>query len=78
MLTPPRHYYWEQITKCDEAKLRLTGLARHAKEQGGGVSVTRVWKRGNIEYKRVPELAAVDLEPYRTSPREEMRVTVNH
>ena len=54
----------------------LVGLADHAKEQGGGVSVTRLWKRGNVEYKRVPELAGVDLEQYRGAAREEVRITV--
>ena len=60
----------------DEAKARLTGLASHAKEEGGGVSVTRFWKRGNIDYKRVPELAGMDLEQYRSASREDTRVTL--
>lgn len=60
----------------DEAKAALVGLTDHAKEQGGGVSVTRLWKRGNVEYKRVPELAGVDLEPYRGAAREEVRVLI--
>ncbi len=60
----------------DDAKATLIGLADHAKEQGGGVSVTRLWKRGNVEYKRVPELAGVDLEQYRGAAREEVRITV--
>jgi predicted phage-related endonuclease len=71
-----RTAYDELSAKCDEAKLRLMRLARHAKEQGGGVSVTRVWKRGNIEYKRVPGLSGVDLEQYRADPREEKRITI--
>ena len=29
------------------------------------LSVTRLWKRGNVEYKRVPALEGVDLEVYR-------------
>ena len=62
--------------KCDEAKAQLTGLTSHAKEQGGGVSVTRLWKRGPVDYKRVPELAGVNLEQYRAVGREEARVTV--
>jgi putative phage-type endonuclease len=63
--------------RCDEAKAQLTGLASHAKEQGGGVSVSRFWKRGNIEYKRVLELATVDLEQYRGPSREETRVQID-
>jgi putative phage-type endonuclease len=67
----------ESAKTLDEAKVHLTGLASHAKEQGGGVSVTRIWKRGGIEYKRVPELAGVDLEQYRGPAREETRVQIN-
>ena len=58
----------------DDAKATLIGITDHAKEQGGGVSVTRLWKRGNVDYKRVPELAGVDLEQYRGAAREEVRV----
>ena len=60
----------------DEAKTRLTALASHPKEDGGGVSVTRFWKRGSVDYKRVPELAGMDLEPYRGKSREELRITI--
>jgi putative phage-type endonuclease len=66
----------ELSAKVDEAKARIVGMANHAKEQGGGVSVTRLWKRGHVDYKRVPELTSVDLEQYRGPAREEVRVTV--
>jgi hypothetical protein len=68
----------ELSAKCDEAKARLVGLASHAKEQGGGVSVMRLWKRGVIDYKRVPELAGLNLEMHRSCPREETRVAFDH
>jgi putative phage-type endonuclease len=71
-----RTAYDELSTKFDEAKARLVGLADHVKEEGGGVSVTRLWKRGNVDYKRVPELTSVDLEQYRGPAREEVRVSV--
>ncbi len=63
-------------TKVEEAKARLVGLTSHAKEQGGGLSVTRLWKRGNVDYKRVPALIGADLEQYRSAPREETRITI--
>jgi putative phage-type endonuclease len=63
-------------TKLDDAKTRLVGLASHAKEQGGGTSVTRVWKRGNVDFKRVPQLSGVDLDAYRGAAKEEVRVVV--
>ena len=64
-----RAAYDELGKAMEEAKANLVGLTSHAKEQGGGVSVTRLWKRGNIDYKRVPELRGVDLEPYRRSEK---------
>jgi putative phage-type endonuclease len=60
----------------DEAKAQLIALATHTSEAGGGITVTRYWKKGAIEYKRVPELRGVDLEQYRGEPREETRVSV--
>ena len=60
----------------DALKQRLASLARHSSEQGGGVSVSRYWKVGAVDYKKVPELAGVDLDPYRGAEREETRITV--
>lgn len=39
--------------------------------------MTRFWKTGAIDYKKVPELQGVDLEQYRECEREEARVTVD-
>ena len=60
----------------DEAKEKLVGLASHPSESGAGVTVTRYWKQGNVDYKKVPELKGVDLNTYRGAGREEVRVTV--
>lgn len=61
----------EAVTKAREA---LVALARHPKEQGAGVSVTRFWKAGNVDYKRIPALQGLDLSCYRGKLREEVRV----
>lgn len=53
----------------------LLALAKHPKEQGAGVLVTRYWKAGNVDYKRVPELKGINLDAYRGKLREEVRVT---
>ena len=50
-------------------------LAQHPREQGAGVTVTRFWKAGSVDYKKVPALRGIDLEPYRGRGREETRVT---
>jgi predicted phage-related endonuclease len=57
------------------ARETLVALARHPKEQGAGVSVTRFWKAGAVTYKDVPELKGVNLEKYRGKLREEVRVS---
>ncbi len=60
----------------DDLKQRLLKLARHSSEQGGGVSVSRYWRTGTVDYKKVPQLAGVDLERYRGAGHEEARVTI--
>ena len=67
----------EAQSKADAAKSKLIEMASHCKESGCGVSVTRYWKQGNVEYKRIPELQGVDLEQYRGKAREEVRLTVS-
>jgi hypothetical protein len=60
----------------DTAKAALVKLASHPSEAGGGVQVTRYWKAGAVDYKKVPQLKGIDLEQYRGPVREEIRVTV--
>jgi len=61
----------------DAGRLALVALAQHPKEIGAGVSVTRFFKVGNVDYKKVPALQGVDLATYRGKSREEVRVSVN-
>ncbi|NMM13184.1 MAG: hypothetical protein HHJ17_06555 [Rhodoferax sp.] len=60
-----------------KARDELLALAVHPREQGSGVSVTRYWKAGNVDYKRVPELKGLDLNGYRGKSRVEVRVTAD-
>ncbi len=71
-----RASYEDLTVMVDEARKRLVSLASRPMEQGGGIRLSRYWKRGAIDYKRVPELVGVDLESYRTQPKEEVRVTI--
>jgi putative phage-type endonuclease len=66
----------DTAVELDALKQRLIALTLHCCEQGGGVSVSRYWKTGSVDYKKVPQLAGVDLEPYRGAEREEVRVTL--
>src|SRR5664279_4008373 len=49
----------------ESARQALVALAGHPREEGTGVAVTRYWKAGNVDYKKVPALSGVDLEPFR-------------
>lgn len=62
--------------KADVAKAALLALTTHTRETGFGVSVTRFWKLGNVDYKKVPELRGLGLDQYRGKSREEVRVTI--
>jgi putative phage-type endonuclease len=66
----------EAAESLDRARERLVGLVSHASESGHGVTVTRFFKQGNVDYKRIPELKVVDLDRYRATGRVEVRVTV--
>jgi hypothetical protein len=58
-----------------KARDGLVALAMHPREQGAGVSVTRYFKQGSVDYKKVPMLKGVDLNLYRGKAREEIRVS---
>lgn len=66
----------EATAILETARVQLVALASHPSESGAGVTVTRFWKQGNVDYKRVPQLAGVNLDGYRGKGREEVRVTV--
>lgn len=40
------------------------------------MTVTRFFKQGNVDHKKLPELKVVDLDRYRAAGRVEVRVTV--
>ena len=61
----------------DAAKQKLVALAAHNNGSGCGVAVTRFWKAGSVDYKKAPELQAIDLERYRGSGRVETRVPIS-
>lgn len=66
----------EATETLETARERLVALASHPSESGAGVTVTRFWKQGNVDYKKVPELKGVNLDCYRGKGREEVRVTI--
>jgi len=62
---------------AEAAKGQLIELASHSSETGCGVTVTRFWKAGIVDYKRVPALAGVDLDQFRSGAKQEVRVSLS-
>lgn len=62
-----------------EAKQRqyLIQLAGNQNCKGNGVSLTKIVRKGTIDYERVPVLKGYDLEPYRKNNIETWRLGVN-
>ncbi len=58
------------------AREAMVSLADHPREQGSGVTVTRYWKAGNVDYKKIPLLKGLDLSLFRGNAKEEVRVTL--
>jgi putative phage-type endonuclease len=66
----------EAASGLETAREALLKLTEHPREQGAGVTVTRFWKQGGVDYKRVPGLEGVDLDLYRRKAAAEVRITV--
>jgi hypothetical protein len=62
--------------ELEAAKKALVALASHPSERGAGVVVSQYFRRGAIEYKRIPALVGVDLDAFRGLGGEEVRVIV--
>jgi hypothetical protein len=59
----------------EKARFELVLLAKGASAKGDGVSVTRFFRAGTIDYGRIPELADVALDDYRKAGEWQFRVT---
>lgn len=62
--------------ELEAARQALIALADHPSVEGGGVVLTRFWRAGSVDYRKVPHLPGVDLEAYRGTSRLETRITV--
>ena len=73
---------WKEVTKAiktleaEEKELRqaLISLADRSSVVGGGIRLSKVIRRGSVDYKSVPNLIGVDLEQYRKEPIETFRI----
>jgi hypothetical protein len=62
--------------ELEAAKNALIALTSHPSERGAGVVVSRYFRRGQVDYRRIPALAGVDLDAFRGPGGEEVRVTL--
>jgi len=65
----------EAKNTIDKAKAKIQQLAGEESCYGAGVKHLWNLKAGAIDYKQVPELQGVDLEPYRRAGHFESRVS---
>ncbi len=54
---------------------RLIELSAGSNCKGSGVTLSRVLRKGNVDYRAIPELKGVDLEQYRGKTIETWRLT---
>lgn len=61
----------------EEAKIKekLISLSENRNTRGGKLLVSKVVKKGNVNYSNIPELRNVDLEKYRNEPITYWRVS---
>jgi putative phage-type endonuclease len=76
------HRYRELKLKLDEltsaeqlARKRLEELAPARRTFGSGLELLRSMRKGAVDYSAVPELSGVDLERYRKTPVEVIKVS---
>lgn len=66
-----------QALEKKEKELRelLISQSANSSSKGGGVKVSRIVRKGNVDYSSVPELQNVNLEKYRKNPIETWRIS---
>lgn len=61
----------------NDLKQKLITLAGNSSSTGGGVSATKIVRKGNIDYQAIPSLQNVDLEKYRKGETMYWKVSVH-
>lgn len=61
----------------EELRNDLIELSGKHSSQGAGLKLSKVIKRGLVDYKAIPELSNVNLDQYRKAPSESWRLTLS-
>lgn len=71
---------WIELSKIEERKeeirKRLIDMCGQCNTMGGGIKLSKIPRKGNIDYKSIPELMGVDLEKYRKGTIETYRIGI--
>lgn len=59
----------------EDLRTKLVSNAKHKRMKVGPVKLTQVMRKGNIDYKSIPELKGLNLEPYRKKGSEYWQIT---
>lgn len=63
--------------EVDQISERIKLTSKGSKQYGAGMTVTRYLKKGNVNYKAIPELKALNLDHYRDAPSWQHRITLD-
>jgi len=65
----------QALQEREEAlRQNLISMSGKSNVKGAGIKLSRVLRKGHIEYKNIPELKGVDLEKYRKESSESWRI----
>ena len=71
---------WIEISKIEERKeeirKRLIAMSGQLNTMGGGIKLSKIPRKGNVDYKSIPEIQNIDLEKYRKPNIETYRIGV--
>ena len=59
----------------EEIKKELIKLAEGKNSMGGGVKLSKCLRKGAVDYKKIPQLEGMDLEPFRKKSSEFWRIS---
>jgi hypothetical protein len=71
---------WIEISKIEDRKeqirKKLIALSGKSNSMGAGIKLSKIPRKGNVDYKVIPELIGIDLERYRKGTIETYRIGV--
>ena len=63
---------------ANEAKNKLIEISCDHNSKGHGISVQKIYRKGNIDYQQIPEISNIDLEKYRKKSSFHWKININN